>query len=41
MENNKGLITGVTISFKELEEAGFDRKVFTSFVEAIFKNKDE
>jgi hypothetical protein len=41
MENNKGLITGVTISFKELEEAGFDRKVFTYFVEAIFKDKNE
>lgn len=41
MENNKGLITGVTISFNELEQAGFDRKVFTYFVEAIFKDKNE
>ena len=39
MKNHEDLITGITISFKELEESGFDRKVFTYFVEAIFQNK--
>ena len=41
MKNHEDLITGITISFKELEESGFDRKVFTYFVEAIFQNKKE
>ena len=41
MGNNKDLINGRTISFKELERAGFDRNVFTYFVEAIFKHKNE
>jgi hypothetical protein len=41
MENTKGLINGVTMSFKELVKAGFDRKIFTYFVEAIFQDKNE
>lgn len=41
MKNTNGLISGVTISFKELEKEGFDRKVFTYFVQAIFKDKNK
>ena len=41
MKNYEDLITGTTISFKELEESGFDIKVFSYFVEAIFQNQKE